>query len=252
MSTRGIKQVFYGITAGADREHAIRRLRRLEYQLPSREARFAVPWTYRGRGLFRAINAHQTPHEIEALYREVCALRPRTVVEIGTARGGTLYLWTQAADDDAHLVSVDLPGGFGGGGYHPAREALYRAFARARQRIDLFRADSHASQTLERVRECLAGQTVDFLFIDGDHTYAGVRADFAQYGPLVRPGGIIGFHDIMPRPDVPQIEVDRLWAQLRDRYDTTEFVTPNREGRRIGVGLLRVPDGGVSGDGLAA
>lgn len=251
MSGRGLKQLVYGLTAATDRDHAIKRLRRLEYQLPSREARFAVPWTYRGRGLFRAINAHQTPQEIEALYREVCKLEPRTVLEIGTARGGTLYLWAQAATDDALLVSVDLPGGFGGGGYPDARGALYEAFARPGQSVKLLRADSHAPQTLGDVKRILGGRAVDYLFIDGDHTYAGVKADLVQYGPLVRAGGMIGFHDIMPRPDVAEIEVDRLWRQVRARYPdvTTEFVTPNRDGRRIGLGLLRVPEGGISVEG---
>ena len=28
------------------------------------------------------------------------------------------------------------------------------------------------------------------LFIDGDHSYEGVRADFERYGRLVRPGGL--------------------------------------------------------------
>jgi len=40
----------------------------------------------------------------------------------------------------------------------------------------------------------------DFLFIDGDHTYEGVEGDFEMYSPLVRRGGIIAFHDIVPGP----------------------------------------------------
>jgi hypothetical protein len=39
------------------------------------------------------------------------------------------------------------------------------------------------------------------LFIDGDHTYEGVRRDFEMYSPLVRKGGIIAFHDIYPGPE---------------------------------------------------
>ena len=32
---------------------------------------------------------------------------------------------------------------------------------------------------------------IDFLFLDGDHSYEGVRRDFENYAPLVRPGGIV-------------------------------------------------------------
>jgi predicted O-methyltransferase YrrM len=35
----------------------------------------------------------------------------RAVLEIGTERGGTLFLFTRAADPEAKLVSIDLPSG---------------------------------------------------------------------------------------------------------------------------------------------
>jgi hypothetical protein len=34
---------------------------------------------------------------------------------------------------------------------------------------------------------------LDLLFIDGDPSYEGVKADFVNYSQLVRPGGLIGF-----------------------------------------------------------
>jgi predicted O-methyltransferase YrrM len=43
-------------------------------------------------------------------------------------------------------------------------------------------------------------QNLDFLFIDGDHTYKGVKEDFEMYSPLVRKGGVIAFHDITKHP----------------------------------------------------
>lgn len=49
-------------------------------------------------------------------------------------------------------------------------------------------------------------QPFDLLFIDGSHTAIGVRADWAFYAPLVRPGGIVAMHDtvkIQPGSDVP-------------------------------------------------
>ncbi len=37
---------------------------------------------------------------------------------------------------------------------------------------------------------------IDALFIDGDHAYKAVLQDWLLYSPLVRPGGIIAFHDV--------------------------------------------------------
>ncbi|MFQ5574549.1 MAG: class I SAM-dependent methyltransferase [Terriglobia bacterium] len=242
----GAKKLFYDLTAGRDRRLAIRELRRLERKLPSSRLRFAVPFVFRSRGHYKSITPIQTPSEIEPLYLAVCDLKPRCVVEVGTALGGTLYLWTQAATEDATIVSIDLPAGLSGGGYLESRSALYKAFARPRQNLYLLRANSHDPQTLQQVRRILGDHPVDLLFIDADHTYEGVKTDFILYGPLVQPGGLIAFHDIRPSPD-PQIQVERLWTQLRGRYDVKEFVYPDRWGRELGIGLLRVPAGGLDG-----
>jgi len=77
------------------------------------------------------------------------------------------------------------------------------------------------------------------LFIDGDHSYDGVRADFENYAPLVRPGGLIAFHDV-DSASHPASEVDRLWKQLRDLYDAREIIdTANDEqSGRYGIGVL--------------
>jgi len=36
---------------------------------------------------------------------------------------------------------------------------------------------------------------LDFLFIDGDHSYDGCHQDWVDWSPLVREGGIIALHD---------------------------------------------------------
>lgn len=242
----GAKRLFYDLTAGWDRRAAIRELRRLERQLPSSRLRFAVPFVFRAHRHFKSIVPIQTPLEIEQLYLTVCDLKPRRVLEVGTAEGGTLYLWIQAATADATIISVDLPGGRFGGGYPECRTALYEAFTRTEQTLHLLRADSHDPRTVEQVRQILADEPVDLLFIDADHTYEGVKTDFLQYSPMVRRGGLIAFHDICPSPD-PETQVERLWVQIRSRYDVKEFVHPDRYGRKIGIGLLRVPEDGLDG-----
>ncbi|MGB7434412.1 MAG: class I SAM-dependent methyltransferase, partial [Candidatus Acidiferrum sp.] len=138
----------------------------------------------------------QVVSELARLLDDVKALHPQTVVEIGTHRGGTLYLWTRFAQSTATLISIDLPRGKFGGGYSPFRIPIYRRFARHHQKLHLLRADSHAPSTLEETKRLLANRPIDLLFIDGDHTYDGVKQDWQLYSPLVRPAGLIVFHDI--------------------------------------------------------
>lgn len=244
-----IKHYVYSLFSTGSLEKAVKQLRSLEQLLPSPRSRFAIPFVFRGWGHFRVIRPRQNPVEIEKLYELICQHAPDRVLEIGTARGGTLYLWAQAAGKHATLVSVDLPGGDFGGAYPECRMPFYQAFAREGQQLFLERADSHQPETLALIRQRFAGNPIDFAFIDGDHTYEGVRADFEDYGPLVRPGGIIAFHDILYREDQPTIRVDRLWNELKQQYECHEFVGPDGSGKRIGIGYLRVPENGL---GIAA
>lgn len=49
------------------------------------------------------------------------------------------------------------------------------------------------------------GPVFDFVFIDGDHSYDGCKADIEAYRPLVRPGGLLSGHDYKPKwPGVMQ------------------------------------------------
>lgn len=46
--------------------------------------------------------------------------------------------------------------------------------------------------------------SLDFVFIDGDHTYEGVKADLIAWKDKIRPGGIIAGHDFSPGNSVDQ------------------------------------------------
>jgi predicted O-methyltransferase YrrM len=83
------------------------------------------------------------------------------------------------------------------------------------------------------VKDTLAGRPIDFLFIDGDHTYAGVKRDFEMYGALVAPGGLIAFHDI--RTTGREREVSEYWKELKKSNRCEEIAyKPDH----LGIGLL--------------
>lgn len=167
--------------------------------------------------------------------------QPRSVLEIGTLNGGTLKAWCECASATATIVSVDLPGGRWGGGYSDDRIPRMLSMAGEAQDLVLLRGNSHHDAMRERVS---SHAPFDFAFIDGDHTYEGVKADFSDYLPFVRQGGLIAFHDVLPHPRVPDCDVDRLWAELREDFETEEFLSPEEThpewGQWGGIGVLRV------------
>nr|WP_246525710.1 class I SAM-dependent methyltransferase [Thalassovita aquimarina] len=190
----------------------------------------------------RPIRPMQLSPELSALIKIVAENKPKTVLEIGTARGGTLLLLCRFASPDATVISVDLPYGRNGGGYPKWKENHYKSFAMPGQKLHLIRADSHAPETVQKVQDLLGDQGVDFLLIDADHSYEGARQDFESYGSLLTENGTIAVHDILPNHSDPSIEVNRLWREIEadDSYDTETIVADPRQGN-CGIGLVRVP-----------
>ena len=209
-------------------------------EMPTVETMTAIPMLFRGKGYYRTLELKQNMTELLGLVRHLADQPLRRVCEIGTFKGGTLFIWCQLADPEARIVSIDLPGGAFGGGYSARSIPFFQSFCRERQQLDCLRQSSHDAATLGRLETLLQGKPLDFLFIDGDHTYEGVKKDFEMYSPLVRPGGWIGFHDIVARPQQPSIQVHRLWNELNQEHTHHEFIESSTQRRRIGIGLIEM------------
>jgi predicted O-methyltransferase YrrM len=112
--------------------------------------------------------------------------------------------------------------------------ARLRALVRPSQRVTCLWQDSHALATVAAVREALDGP-LDLLFLDGDHSAAGIARDFALYEPLVRPGGLIVIHDIDARTNDG---VPAFWCAMRERYDHIEIIDRRHAPHGLGIGIL--------------
>jgi predicted O-methyltransferase YrrM len=184
-------------------------------------------------GLIKPI---QIREEIKELLKILDKAKPKVILEIGTANGGTLFLLSRVASRNATLISVDLPAGKFGGGYPSWKIPLYKSFAVSDQKIYLFREDSHKKSTKDMIESILDEKKIDFLFIDGDHTYEGVKKDFKMYSPLVKDGRIIAFHDIVSGPQNLVGGVPQFWQEIKKKYKYLEIVEDwNQRGYGIGV-----------------
>ena len=163
-----------------------------------------------------SLRPYQRPAEMRRLLERVAERAPKTIVEIGTARGGTLLPWCRLGAASATIISIDLPGGLFGGGYPLWKVPIYRRFEGSRQKLHLLRGDSHEQSMLDDVIRRLRGKPIDLLFIDGDHTRQGVERDYEMYGPHVADDGMIVFHDIVDHPD-PSCGVPEFWQQMREK-----------------------------------
>lgn len=184
-----------------------------------------------------AIRPQQRTSEFLELVNLVKEGQCKRLLEIGTYRGGTLFVFSQIAAPDATVVSIDFSTTALGNFYRAFQKPLFRKFVRKGQSLVLLRKDSHKPETLECIRKALGGQKLDFLFIDGDHSYEGARRDFEMYAPLVRSGGLVAFHDITPCG--PPKEVYKVWNEVKGSYVHKEFIHQTGKGS-MGIGVLWV------------
>lgn len=187
-----------------------------------------------GGGKEFGVRTIQIRCEILALAKTVAGLQPRVILEIGTAFGGTLFIWSQLASE--LVISCDIAD-------KTIQNDFYRKFPPPGSdcTVELLTGNSHAPDFRKRVSNLLGERKVDFLFIDGDHSEAGVTADYHDYRDLVRPGGIIAFHDIVEKQLLKNNQVYHLWKRLRNEAVTEEYVNdPNQVG--YGIGIIRVPE----------
>ena len=112
----------------------------------------------------------------------------RTVVELGVRTGNsTLALLAGADEIGGTVYSVDRD---------PCEYAVD-----AIDRHGLSQRWEFACCDALFIYEILSWE-IDFLFVDLDHTYEETKVVLERYSPSIRPGGWMGFHDTVTRPDV--------------------------------------------------
>lgn len=113
-------------------------------------------------------------------------------LEIGTQYGGTFYLWQQICQ--GKIISIDLPDGVFGGVSNERH--LDRNQKLKKENSFFITGNSQCKETQNKFTEILDGEKLDLLFIDGDHSFDGVKTDYEFYSKFVNPDGFIVFHDI--------------------------------------------------------
>ena len=181
----------------------------------------------------------QKRSELLRLLKIIREHKPSNVCEIGAAGGGTTMLFARAAAPKATLISIDLA-------FNEARREAVCRFAPRGQRVICIEGDSHRPAVLDGVRSSARGSALDLLYLDGDHNYEGVAADFEMYAPLVRRGGLIVFHDIVPdfrarygkETSSDAGDVPKFWREIKSSYASVEEIIEDEKQDGFGIGVL--------------
>ncbi len=182
--------------------------------------------------------AIQKPEELKQLMYLLSEQKPRNILEIGTGLGGTVFALCHIAPADARIISIGMPKSKSGATYSPKGKEKIETYAATSQKLCLVQADSHTRSAKEKILQELEGEQLDFLFIDGDHTLAGVTQDFSDYAGLVRQGGLIALHDIVHDPLNSSCDVYKFWEAIKGQFDHQEIID-NSSSSWAGIGIIR-------------
>jgi len=172
-------------------------------------------------------------------------LEARVCVEVGVAYGdGTLYMCRGAQQNNGHVYGFDIWNRHGLKKQFSSFSSLEKVSERLKKegvsnftltQIDTIGEKSRFEKEIDR----LCPQGIDFAFIDGCHSYLGIKNDFSVIYPRIKKAtGVIGFHDTLMIDGCREFVLDLRTKYHDGTFDIVDFPFGCHSGRRIGVTLL--------------
>lgn len=151
-------------------------------------------------------------------YDLIKLVKPKTIVELGSQYGCSLFAFCQSAKDnavDCSIHAVDLWSGDIGA---PDTGEEVLALVQKTQNQYYADIDLHLYPMLfEKAAPLFPEESIDILHIDGGHRFEDVDADFNTWLPKLKENGIILFHDVYSTIDSGSCE---HWQYIRGQYET--------------------------------
>lgn len=156
------------------------------------DPRLSAAISEEGYKRYRTNTGHTYYLYLQALVR---ILRPRLILELGTDIGRSAAFMMTALPLNSRLVTVEL-------GPQPRTDLV--PFA-GDQRLSILHGDSRDLS----VYGMLDVRFIDLLYIDSDHNYEQVRAEWDLYRHFMAPGAVVAMDDIHLNPGM-----ERFWNEL--------------------------------------
>jgi cephalosporin hydroxylase len=132
------------------------------------------------------------------------AVRPYHFVEVGAWKGKSAAFMAVEIINSGKDIKFDCIDTWEGSDIEPEHLAdedvkagtLYEAFIDAMKPVEGHYTPIRATSV--EAAALYEDGSLDFVFIDADHSYESVKADIAAWAPKVRPGGYLAGHDFNP------------------------------------------------------
>jgi predicted O-methyltransferase YrrM len=163
-------------------------------------------------------------------------------LEIGCYDGGTTIFLSHICEN---LITIDQPNQprFDEYKYNIGDSNIYGSkLLNTITNFNYVSGSSHNEDTLNRVINLLGDKKLDLLFIDGDHSYEGVKQDYEMYSKLVKKGGIIAFHDVHESSfhESHNCFVHNFWKEMKEEFKDAKTLYCDQDQNSVwgGIGVL--------------
>ena len=172
--------------------------------------------TYAGAHINKDLQGKAWVGHTPFAYWLVAALKPKTLVELGTHGGGSYFSFCQSVVDnklDTKTYAIDTWMGEKQAGFYS--ESLFKKVMDFNiEHFDNF--STLMKMTFDEALNEFDDNSVDLLHIDGFHSYEAVSNDFRTWYPKLSKEAIVLFHDT--HEIKPGFGVHQFWDELKKEH----------------------------------
>ncbi|SRR5258708_2510071 len=171
-------------------------------------------------------------------YASIRMLKPDRVLCIGSLRGYIPAICALACQDNGNGVVDFVDAGFGaetplswGGDGFWKKSDLKKHFLK----MNLAQMHTYVMTTTEFAKK-FPERKYQYIYVDGDHTYEGVKKDYQLFWPKLDKNGLMSFHDILGEGYIGKAKfgVKKFWAEIPDKHKISFF-----QPVKSGLGMLQ-------------
>jgi 2-polyprenyl-3-methyl-5-hydroxy-6-metoxy-1,4-benzoquinol methylase len=179
----------------------------------------------------------RSPIEIPNVGRNTLAelffeLDYRVIVEIGVEQG----LYTEVlckANPQAKIYAIDAWTAYKGYREYVTQSKIDTFYAKAKQRTAPYNCELRKAYSMDAVKE-FEDESIDAVFIDGNHQFEFVAQDIGYWARKVRKGGIISGHDYIAKKNPTATHVIQAVKAYTDSYNIKPWFLLGRQEKREG------------------
>lgn len=172
------------------------------------------------------------------LVKRVDEWKANTIVDVGQGSIGRIFLWAQAATDQAQIIVAAVPGL----SLSDERVQVLSSLARQKQKILCISGCADWASLNQAIKRELGRREADFLFMDGKRSVNELRSAFKEYRSLIRKNGLFGFDGLSPVVSLgPELDGAAIfWKETQRLYPQNAEYLMGCSGMSGGIAMVKL------------